>query len=473
MKVLVSGPVESGEPGWEQLRGRVADLHGGKHGPFDLLIVVPFGGAGGVEKPENVHFPIQVALESGVFGDHLSVEIVSKGKTPPAGLIASPVDILVTETVPEGSGVPSPKIAERASAEWALATMPRYHFCGSSNTHFSRAPYRNERGRSVTRLIALGSVGGKEKWIHAFNIVPESGSPVDPDGTTDNPYALKKTSEASKAPVNASSSSRLGRQQFFFAEADVANASSNKRQRIADKKQRTTRVPPRLDCWFCLASSSCEQHLIASIAEESYIALPKGGIRKEHLLIIPISHETSFAQFIQNEEALNEVTSLQTNVEQAFARGGYAVMYTDRSLTFGKAPQQHGYLECLPVPLNQIETIEKVFHEEAKAKGIEFEPITRGTSGDSNRDNLEVVKTLEEYLFIQLPGGKGFVHRAKKASTEDGRLRGALLQFGRSIVCRLLNCPDRANWKSCVASKAQETAWTKAMSELMPSQPEQ
>ncbi len=41
-------------------------------------------------------------------------------------------------------------------------------------------------------------------------------------------------------------------------------------------------------CWFCLASPEVEKHLIVSVGDECYVALAKGGIDWNNLLIVPI-----------------------------------------------------------------------------------------------------------------------------------------------------------------------------------------
>jgi hypothetical protein len=84
-----------------------------------------------------------------------------------------------------------------------------------------------------------------------------------------------------------------------------------------------------------------------------------------------------------------------------------------------------------------------------------------------NKNNLKSLQGLEQYLFVQLPGGNAYVHRVDKAAIEDTRLRNALLQFGRILACKLMGCPERSNWKSCVASKTQETDWTKKFAIVM------
>jgi hypothetical protein len=67
------------------------------------------------------------------------------------------------------SGIPNAIKTSEIPAAWAMATRPRYHFCGGAQGFFQRAPYRNVN-QTVTRLIALCPVGSKDKWIHAVNV---------------------------------------------------------------------------------------------------------------------------------------------------------------------------------------------------------------------------------------------------------------------------------------------------------------
>ena len=43
-------------------------------------------------------------------------------------------------------------------------------------------------------------------------------------------------------------------------------------------------APPRLNCWFCLATPELEKHLIAGIGNEVYLATPKGSMVRYSLL---------------------------------------------------------------------------------------------------------------------------------------------------------------------------------------------
>ena len=265
MKILVSGPVQTAE-GWQVLAKRVNELHSGKHGPFDILLVVP--SALGASRPSEVDFPMQLVQESGIYGQHLSVEVGGHGGEVKPLLPA--VDVLLTENLPENCGAPTAISTDAKAAEWALKTSPRYHFCSGTKSFFQRAPYRNGTKLPVTRLISLCPVGSSEKWIHALNLSPTDTSTNEPPGTTDNPY--KPSSSSSKPPSSVISSAPNQQQQFFFATdaRPAATASAHKRSHASNRKatSKRPRIAPRADCWFCLATPSCEAHLLAHIGEE-------------------------------------------------------------------------------------------------------------------------------------------------------------------------------------------------------------
>lgn len=60
-----------------------------------------------------------------------------------------------------------------------------------------------------------------------------------------------------------------------------------------DKNQERNPNKPVDGCWFCLGSSASDKSLVASVGSECYIALDKGPISDDHVLIIPTSHQSS------------------------------------------------------------------------------------------------------------------------------------------------------------------------------------
>lgn len=455
MKVLVSGLVES-EAQWQVLLDRVNQLHVSKHGPFDALLVLP----GSVMCP--LEFPLPVVAQSGkVAAGDLTVQMVSKLAPTPI----SPCDVLMSEFLPgTNSGVPNPIKSCPEAEAWALATRPRYHFAGGALGFFQRAPYRNpgQHKKQVTRLVVLCPVGSKEKWIHALNIPVLDASAPEPAGTTDCPYASAKplpSSAAAAAPA---------RQQFFFAAPAVEAAlEANKRPRTNNNPRPPQQQRPqaRLDCWFCLASANCEKHLIVHVEEECYLALPRGGIQLEHVLLVPVSHQANLAQFLQANQP--EVLKLVLRVQRMFAQQGFGVLLTDRSLVYGKAAQQHAYLELLPVPLDKLAGAAGRFEQQAQELGIAFTPVPAAASGVAEQ-LAHLSRETGEYLFVSLPSGQAFIHhKAEGEDMDDAQIRAGKLQFGRQLTIALCGLPqEHVHWKACVRPKMDEAVLAKQFAKL-------
>lgn len=118
-----------------------------------------------------------------------------------------------------------------------------------------------------------------------------------PDGTTENPYSFD-------AEWQDKSKSGIGKAQFFYDpqyEANQQNRRQDNRKRKRDNfqsddpgdghhRRHQDEQQPSIKCWFCLASPDVEKHLIASIGDFCYLALPKGGLVPEHCMVVPIDH---------------------------------------------------------------------------------------------------------------------------------------------------------------------------------------
>ncbi|XP_055388825.1 uncharacterized protein LOC129617792 [Condylostylus longicornis] len=107
------------------------------------------------------------------------------------------------------------------------------------------------------------------------------------------------------------------------------NHSFSSRKKFPEEKQLQRRssqaidVRPHSDCWFCLANPNCEKRLIVAIGDkvgpnlsliffdsfsfsqllhelipsfQVYVALAKGGIVHQHVLIIPVTHWPNFSR---------------------------------------------------------------------------------------------------------------------------------------------------------------------------------
>ncbi len=209
--------------------------------------------------------------------------------------------------------------------------------------HYERQPYRNHRvlndaARHVTRFIGLGRVGNaeKRKWVYAFNIVPLKH--------IDRSELVKQPAEATDAPYNAvevaAAAERLqggggGQQGGFFWDmnAPMDDRKGNRRRNNQDDfgggGQKRQRREPAGPCWFCLSGSEVEKHLIVSIGDHAYLALPKGGLTPDHVLILPIAHHASLLEL--PEDVGKEVDRFKSAVRKCFKKRGQAVVFFERN----------------------------------------------------------------------------------------------------------------------------------------------
>ena len=92
------------------------------------------------------------------------------------------------------------------------------------------------------------------------------------------------------------------------------------------------------ECWFCLSNPDIEKHLIASIGDDIYLTLAKGGLNDFHCLIIPLGHYPSLNYMLQtvsesdeDYEAVNntftEFEDAKQNISAVFEKMDHHVVY--------------------------------------------------------------------------------------------------------------------------------------------------
>ncbi|XP_047136802.1 CWF19-like protein 1 isoform X1 [Hydra vulgaris] len=351
------------------------------------------------------------------------------------------VDILITSSWPQGvnkytksslsSGNESPSISFLASS-----LKPRYHFSSHIEKFFERQPYRNHkvlRGslQHVSRFIALAPSFNdtNEKSIYAFSIEPLSCISRDelikqPPDTTEFPYD----------DIKLSTIENQKKEQFFFRE-------DNKRKgdQKSQEQHKVPKGPPTLtsDCWFCLGSKDVEKHLVVSVGESTYMAVAKGAINDDHLLILPISHHNSTVvlpgdvrlELEKYKEGLRKMFNAEQKSLISFERNFYT---------------QHLQLQVIGIPLDLCSEVKDTFLDLGQSVGMDFIEIPK------EKDLSEMVAVTTPYFLVELSTGERLLHKVK------GRMP---LQFGREALTSpsLLNLPDRVDWKQCKLSVEEES----------------
>ncbi|XP_062436560.1 CWF19-like protein 1 isoform X2 [Rhea pennata] len=335
------------------------------------------------------------------------------------------VDILLTSPWPRDVGnfgnspgeVDTKKCGSALVSNLAASLKPRYHFAALEKAYYERLPYRNhivlqETPQHVSRFIALADVGNtsKKKYLYAFSIVPMSlMDPAElvkqPQDVTESPYRkLRKEAHKAKTLMCAEEEPAC---QFFF---DLNKNQGKKRP--SDGKERGNFQPkqakkppqPTGPCWFCLASPEVEKHLVVSIGTHCYLALAKGGLLPDHVLILPIGHYQSVVDL--SSEVVEEVTKYKSALKEFFRSKGKRYVLFERNYR-------------------------------------------------SQHLQLQVAQPGTPYFYVELDTGEKLFHRIRKSFP---------LQFGREVLASaaLLGLPHRADWRQCTAARPEEVAAAQA-----------
>ncbi|KAI4469250.1 cwf19 cell cycle control protein [Holotrichia oblita] len=356
------------------------------------------------------------------------------------------VDILLTSQWPTNiipkDKLKAPLMHAADIVSWlAVQLKPRYHVSGLEGIHFERQPYRITSSdtpiQAVTRFIALARVANpqKEKWIYAVNLTPidkmkMSDILLKTTDETDCPYDVAELSNT-VIPQNQKKRS-TETSQFFYdmnAPSDERHYKKSKRAKVEFDQNK---------CWFCLASSSVEKHLIII-----YIVFVLGGIVDEHFLICPVQHHQSSIHL--PDEVLDEIEQFKEAITQFYSRNETVPVFFERNYK-----TSHMQLQCIPIPTAAQQDLEDIFQDEAECQNIKLNNL------DPTSRLNQVVESNKPYFFLQLPNGKKFYTRI------DGP-KGFPINFGRDVLAMgpILNKPDRIEWKDCVLKREEEEVLVK------------
>jgi diadenosine tetraphosphate (Ap4A) HIT family hydrolase len=204
----------------------------------------------------------------------------------------------------------------------------------------------------------------------------------------------------------------------------------------------------RTDCWFCLASPTCETNLITGVYREWYAAMPKGAVHPGHVLLVPVSH-TKQGAWTMSSSSSSEFTELISMLQQ------HANHVYDRDLlVFERAMETkggyHTHVQCVPIPKDSTTRLQATMMAHAKASGFDLRHI------QSDLTIKSMISSEDSYFCAEIltPTQK---HRFLYKRNEDDTTAVVPLQFAREVLASVLKDPKLAHWKSCVVDKEEET----------------
>jgi hypothetical protein len=113
----------------------------------------------------------------------------------------------------------------------------------------------------------------------------------------------------------------------------------------ANKRARVTQ--PTRPCWFCLKSPDVEKHLIVSVSNETYVALAKGGLVDDHLLIVAVDHVQSIGDM--SEAGRRECERYKSAIGDYFRAQEREPLFFERFVVFKN--EVHMHIQAVPLPL--------------------------------------------------------------------------------------------------------------------------
>lgn len=447
--VYILGPLTTTQEKYfteEQLKdgGEVYEniLYLGRRGLFTTTSGLSLAYVSGTEKGSNIKHNSCFTKED---VDHLTDQARREENFKGVDILISSVWAKGVENVLklEGSKVDSSQLL----AQLVTSLKPRYHFSSDDKKFYEPAPYRNhevlQQGQQhVSRFIAMAPFVNEnnQKGIYAFSITPISKCNREelikqPEVVVPSPYksvAAKKAENKEGEEV----------QQFFFRTDDRKRKHGHDGD---DKRQKKTpKGPPPLsaECWFCLGSKNVEKHMVVSVGEQCYVALAKGALNEDHVLICPVGHHNSTV--VIPDDVRMEMEKYKDCLRKMFAKEKKTLVTFERNFY-----TQHLQLQVVGIKNKLHEDALTSFEECAQEYSMELMTIPE------DKDLTEMVSITTPYFCAEVGEEDRLLHKVK------GKMP---LQFGREVLCSesVLDLPDRVDWKSCKLSKEEETIQTKA-----------
>lgn len=189
------------------------------------------------------------------------------------------------------------------------------------------------------------------------------------------------------------------------------------------------------DCWFCLGGEKVNKNLVISVGVHNYIALPKGGLVKEHLLIIPIEHHQSSIDI--TKESLKEVDLMKSVLKDFYSKMELAPVFYERNFKTA-----HMQVQCIPIPLDKADKVKGCFKEKAY-DSMELTELPR------HANLAQIVQKGYPFFVIEFSDGTRLLEKIK------GKFP---INFAREVLAlpALLDVADRVDWRKCPETDEQE-----------------
>ncbi|KAF9103919.1 hypothetical protein BGX27_010315 [Mortierella sp. AM989] len=229
--------------------------------------------------------------------------------------------------------------------------------------------------------------------------------------------------------------------------------------RNGNKRDKDAASSPPPPCWFCLSNPEVDKNLIVSIGTEMYVTMAKGQLPVTgtqstlipgggHVLLITINHYSSLRSVDSDarQDLESELKKYKEGLQQLYESKGAAMVSWELSQD---GRMQHAHIQILPVPKEKADTIEQQFREDIEGFFIADPKQQQQQQHTATWQDHLPSSPSQGYFKVELPSGKSLICPIPERQWVDP-------QFGRKVLAKVLETPDRANWKSCTKDAEEE-----------------
>lgn len=207
-----------------------------------------------------------------------------------------------------------------------------------------------------------------------------------------------------------------------------------------------TDIKTKMGCWFCLDNPEADRSLVAFENELVYLALDKGPIDNFHFLLVPQNHTPCSLQLTSEEKA--EFTRVEGKLREFYESEKRAYIKYERYFRLSEGVS-HMIVQFISIPYDKYGTLELLFLSCVKDTKMEFFELGAGESV------ADVVKPGEYYISLNFFNCYDNKQKNMVCILSEALMAKLPWDFMRQFICRIIDKPDKANWKSCVREPEQ------------------
>ncbi|XP_035217369.1 CWF19-like protein 1 [Stegodyphus dumicola] len=375
------------------------------------------------------------------------------------------IDMLFTSQWPEGIKIHAKESKNESSAinfesklvgNLVKGVKPRYHFAGFRSLDYETLAKKSfvpieSPGSRPTKFIGLAPIGNEEqlKNFYAFKMkssVQDSTGEGSSTGTKRAlPYQNINPLKRFK-PLEGTSPTERKPVQYFFdmgpsTSTEKRPGSALSKYGESSKSQANEEVNPS-GCWFCLQNDVADKHLVINVGENVYLALAKGCLVTDHVIIVPISHIPSLVSLPKQVE--DEMEKYKHALANFFFDQQKAVIFFERYV-----PTMHSSLQVAPIENIRGYGVKSALFEVAAENHVHVEEISRHSS------IKEVIQPNQPYFYLEVRVDKIPIFKAVSKERIP-------VKFPRTLMVHpeVLELPRLViDWRRCGYTIIEEVSW--------------